>query len=76
MFIDRQKGRFLREKMKHTGPEFFGCMQDRNAGVPAVFLRVVGKSIKSFSFLIGTFRIKNAMGRKACEIFLAGLQMV
>ena len=79
MFFHGEQGSFLGKRMKYAVPKLLYRMEhrmDSPAGRFAVFLREKGNIIQLFCIHIAAVRFKKATGRKACEIFLAGLQLI
>ena len=78
MLLDGKQGCLLCELGKHTAAQLADGVQYRRRPVTghAVFVSKKGKIIKGFRVHIGTVRIKKAMRRKACEILLAGFQLI
>ena len=79
MFLHGKQGCFRPKGMQNAIPEFFHCMQNRMMRPVSrfsVLFRIEGDIIQFFRIQITAFSFKKTMGRKACEILLAGLQLI
>ena len=79
MFLYGEQGAFLDESVEYTVSKLFHSVQGRIkpvCGSFTVLFSKEGKIIKLFGVNIAAFGFKNATGRKACKILLAGLQLI
>ena len=76
MFFAGKKRHLRRKNRKHTVSQITYPMEQRLFPRCFIFFGIPGKIIEFFRIPVLAGSVKKAYSRKACEIFLTGLQLV